>query len=212
MIEGAIFDCDGVLVDSEPISNAAMQRSLARYGLQLDLSEVMRLFVGSPMDGVAEKARELGANLPEHWISEIYEETYEALRKGVAIIPGVLDVLDALDAQGRPYAVASNGSIEKMKITLGQTGLWSRFEGRMLSAHEEGVAKPDPDLFLRAAARINYSPQNCIVIEDSTTGAIAARRAGMRCIGYAPDGNTRLEAEGAIIARTMEHVAKELRL
>ncbi len=210
---GVIFDCDGVLVDSEPITNRIVQRSLAAHGLPLSEDDIIRLFVGGTMAGVGEEARRMGADLPEGWVATIYEEMYATLRQGVPPVPGIGDVLDRLDAAGIPYAVASNGSPEKMEITLGQTGLIGRFEGRMLSAHVEGVAKPDPELFLRAARRIGVAAAACTVVEDSPTGATAARAAGMRCIGYAPlDEGERLAAEGAVVVRAMADVARELGL
>jgi HAD superfamily hydrolase (TIGR01509 family) len=213
MAEGVIFDCDGVLVDSEPITNRILIRSLAAHGLVVDETEAVALFVGGTIAGVGKRAQELGADLPADWVTTIYEEMYATLRQGVPLIPGVVAVLDALDARGIPYAVASNGSLEKMRITLGQTGLWDRFEQHMLSAHIEGVAKPDPELFLRAARRIGVEPADCTVVEDSAPGAKAAKAAGMRCIGYAAhDAGAPLAAEGAIVVRTMEDVARELGL
>lgn len=208
-----IFDCDGVLVDSEPVSNRVLATNLARHGLTLTLAECMVAFVGNSMTGVRDKARGMGADLSEGWIEEIYAETYTALRAGVAIIEGIPDLLDALDGAGIAYCVASNGSDEKMEITLGATGLAPRFDGRCYSAHALGVSKPDPDLFLHAAAACGAAPPACLVIEDSPSGAIAARRAGMACLGYVPEGHPdRLGAEGATVIRHMDAVAAHIGL
>jgi HAD superfamily hydrolase (TIGR01509 family) len=199
-----IFDCDGVLVDSETVSNQVMVDSLARYGLTLSLEACMEAFVGSTMSGVMDKARRMGADLPLGWIDEVYEETYAALRAGVSLVPGIRDVLDLLDARGIPYCVASNGSEAKMKITLGQNGLWERFHPTIFSAHSLGVAKPDPGIFLAAASHFNVQARDCVVIEDSPSGTLAAARAGMRCLGFAaltPAG--RLETHGAESFRDM---------
>ncbi|AHM03805.1 Putative phosphatase YieH [Roseibacterium elongatum DSM 19469] len=208
-----IFDCDGVLVDSEPLSNRVLVDNLARHGLTLTLDQAMGLFVGGTMAGVGAKARDLGADLPDDWVDRIYAETYARLREGVDPIPGISALLDRLDAAGLPYCVASNGSEEKMAITLGATGLAPRFEGRRYSAHTLGTAKPDPALFQHAARACGVAPERCIVVEDSATGAEAARRANMPCLGYAPTGDgARLSAQGARIIRDMAEIAAMLGL
>lgn len=208
-----IFDCDGVLVDSETVSSRALAANLTRHGLTLSLEETMATFVGRSMTGVRDTARAMGAALPEDWIDRIYDDTYAALRNGVDVIPGIPALLDALEGAGIAYCVASNGSDEKMDITLGATGLAPRFDGRRYSAHALGVSKPDPDLFLIAAAAQGADPSRCLVIEDSSSGAIAARCAGMACLGYVPAGHPdRLSAEGATIIRHMDAVAAHLGL
>ncbi len=208
-----IFDCDGVLVDSEVISNQVLRGNLARYGLVLELADCMRLFVGGTMAGVMEKARELGADLPDNWVDEVYGETYARLRQGVPLVAGIPALLAALDTADIPYCVASNGSEDKMQITLGQNGLWDVFRDRMFSAHTLGTAKPDPDLFQIAARHFGVSPNACVVIEDSRSGVTAAARAGMRCLGHAPhhDGED-LKALGAEVFRDMAEVAGLLSL
>ena len=191
-----IFDCDGVLVDSEVISNQAIADNLARYGLHLTLSECMALFVGGTIAGVAAKVRTLGVDLPKDWVDEIYSDTYARLREGVPLVNGIPELLTALDASGIAYCVASNGSPEKMQITLGQNGLWEKFSGAMFSAHTLGVSKPDPDMFLLAADQ--FGANSPVVVEDSANGVTAAIRANMRCIGYAEhdDGGGPCETGG----------------
>ena len=202
-----IFDCDGVLVDSETVSNQVMVDSLARYGLTLTLQACMDAFVGSTMSAAMDKARQMGAVLPSGWIDEVYEETYTALRAGVPLVPGISDVLDLLDGRGIPYCVASNGSEAKMKITLGQNGLWERFHPAIFSAHSLGVAKPDPGIFLAAASHFDVQARDCVVIEDSPSGTLAAARAGMRCMGFAAlTPAERLEAHGAESFRDMREL------
>lgn len=186
-IELVIFDCDGVLVDSEVIGNKIMAESLTSHGLAVSLEECMRLFVGMTMAGVREKANKLGASLPEDWVAQIYQQIYARLRQGCPLIDGVTGVLDSLGSAGIPFCVASNGSFEKMEITLGQNGLLPRFEGRIYSAQALNTAKPAPELFWHAAG--DFPPESCVVIEDSLTGVRAARAAGMRCFAYAPDGD-----------------------
>jgi HAD superfamily hydrolase (TIGR01509 family) len=149
----------------------------------------------------------MGANLPPDWVDEIYAETYAALRAGVDVIAGIPELLDRLDATRIPYAVGSNGSEAKMQITLGQNGLLDRFKGAIFSAHTLKTAKPDPDLYLAAAAHFGVTPDRAVVLEDSATGATAAARAGMRCLGYAPHGDgSALKAKGAEIIDSMYSV------
>ena len=202
-----IFDCDGVLVDSEPVANRVMAANLTRHGLAMTTERAIALFVGSSMRDAMTKAQELGAALPDDWIDEIYAETNAALAEGVAAIPGIVHVLDWAEARGLAYCVASNGSAAKMDITLGLTGLAPRFAGRRFSAHELGVAKPDPGLFLHAAEACGAAPERCLVVEDSASGAEAASRAGMACLGYAPHGDgAALRRFGAAIIADMSEI------
>lgn len=204
-----IFDCDGVLVDSEPLSNQVLVDNLGRYGLNLTLEDSVGFFLGGTMAGVRDKARDLGAELPENWIDEVYAETYDRLRQGVDLMPGVPELLTTLDAKGIPFCVASNGSPDKMKITLGQNGVWERFSQVVFSAHVLGTAKPDPTLFLTAAER--FGALAPVVIEDSTSGVTAAKRAGMRCLAFVPNGGGEDLGElGAELFTEMAQVPKLL--
>lgn len=196
--ELVIFDCDGVLVDSEVISNTIMAESLSAHGLGVTLEECMTLFVGGTLTGVKVKAETLGAVLPHDWVAQIYERVYARLREGCPLIDGVVGVLDALDAAGVPYCVASNGSREKMGITLGQNSILERFGDRVYSAQELDTAKPAPELFWHAAQGVPH--ERCTVIEDSLNGIIAAKAAGMPCFGYAPEGG---DMQSAIPFRDM---------
>lgn len=211
--EAVIFDCDGVLVDSEPISNAILQADLAARGLPLDHDQIDLLFVGGTMASVGEKARDMGADIPDGWREQIYEKIYAQLRRGTPPVDGVEALLDRLDKAGIPYAVGSNGSIEKMQITLGQNGMIARFAGRIFSAHEVGIAKPEPGLFLIAAEALGVPPDRCAVVDDSPAGCIAARAAGMRCFGYAErTAPERLTVEGAIPVASMSALTAALGL
>ena len=209
--EGVIFDCDGVIVDSEPITDAVLLDDLRDRGLDLSPDDIPRLFHGGTIWGTGAKVREMGIDLPDGWVEDIYARIHAALERGTPLVDGILDVLDRLDAAGIPHAVGSNGSRTKMTITLGQNGLLPRLGDRLISAHEEGTAKPEPDLYLIAARRIGVAPGRCAVVEDTPTGARAAVAAGMRCIGYA--GRTpadRLAAVGAEPVATMAEVAEKL--
>ena len=190
MTDLVIFDCDGVLVDSEPLANLVLIDNLAGYGLNVSLEDSHKMFVGGTMASVMSKSRAMGADLPETWIDDVYAEMYARLEQGVDLVPGIPNLLDRLAAEAIPFCVASNGSEAKMKITLGQNGLWDRFHPHaMFSAHALGVAKPDPGLFLAAASHFDVQARDCLVIEDSESGALAAARAGMRTGQHLPVGS-----------------------
>ncbi|MCR9212844.1 MAG: HAD family phosphatase [Proteobacteria bacterium] len=203
--ELVIFDCDGVLVDSEWPSNEVMARNISRYGIELSTEECMRMFVGNSMDMVQKTLVEMGAKLPDNWIDEVYKETFARLEQGVEVVEGVLDIIERLQALGIPVCVASNGSEEKMRITLGQNDLLRKFDDAIFSAHSLGVSKPDPTLFLHAAAAFGISPARSVVIEDSVLGIKGAVNAGMQVYGYAPHGNEAALAEaGGIVFNSMD--------
>lgn len=199
-----IFDCDGVVVDSEHPTLVMVRDDLARYGLRLTLEELEAGYIGGTVETVAEKARANGARLPDDWVSDFYGRMYAMLRASVPLVKGIVGVLDALDSAGIPYAMGSNGTPEKMQITLGQHGLIDRFRGHLYSGQALGRPKPAPDLYLHAAGRLGVEPSACVVVEDSAAGARAARTAGMRCFGYAPKGaHDGLLAEGAVLFNDM---------
>lgn len=202
-----IFDCDGVLVDSEIVHGEVMSKNFHRYGLDITPQKCLELFAGSKMALNGQTAIDMGANLPENWIDEIYPELFARLRLGVPVIEGVLDTMKWLDSANIPFCVASNGSEEKMEIMLGQSEVYTRLKGNVFSAHTIGIWKPDPGLFLHAANTLGIDPKDCAVVEDSHTGVTAARKAGMTCFGFAPDGNSaHLEKEGAIPFRHMREL------
>lgn len=209
-----IFDCDGVLVDSEPAAFDLLAKDLGRYGLMLPRAEMERIFIGGTIAGVHVKARALGAALPNDWVADFYDRLYARLAIGTPMVPGVTDVLDALDAAAIPYAVGSNGSDRKMQVTLGQhPGLLPRFQGRLFSGQTLGAPKPAPDLFLQAAQALGQPPAACAVIEDSPTGARAAAAAGIPCFGYAAhDDGALLSAEGATVFHSMADLPRLLGL
>jgi HAD superfamily hydrolase (TIGR01509 family) len=193
-----IFDCDGVLVDSEPLANEILARALGAQGLVMDVAECRRRYVGLSMASVVAKVEaELGRALPEGWLDALQHETFAAFRERLAAVPGVAEAVDAIRAAGLRICVASSGGIAKMTLTLGLTSLVSRFEGRLFSASMVPRGKPFPDLFLHAASAMGVTPARAIVVEDSLPGVRAARAAGMRALAYARDGDpAALAAEG----------------
>lgn len=126
----------------------------------------------------------MGAVLPDGWLDSFYDELYAELDREVTLISGIVEVFDALDAASIPYAVGSNGRREKMKVMLSRVGLWPRLNKALYSAQDLGAPKPAPDVFLTAAAAFCVQPQDCLVVEDSTTGAKAAVAAGIPCLGF----------------------------
>ncbi len=187
-LEMVIFDCDGVIVDSELLLNEVLRDDLAAHGLDLSVEEVMDRFVGGTMEGVAQKAKDAGATLGPDWVEEFYPKAYARLATSVEVIPGIVEVLDALDAAGVPYAVGSNGRVRKMEITLGRTGLLDRFpDGWLLSGQDCDAPKRAPDVYLKAMGLVGAEPSRCAVIEDSATGARAGQASGARVFGFHRD-------------------------
>ena len=181
-----IFDCDGVLVDSEPLSNTCFARALAREGLDWSVEETMRRLMGRSMKSCVEIVEGiLGRSLPGDFVDRLQADTMRAFHDApLKPVAGVAEAIDAIEAAGAATCVASSGSLDKMRVTLGITGLWSRFEGRIFSSYEVPRGKPFPDLFLHAALRMNEQPFACTVVEDSQPGIEAARAAGMRALAY----------------------------
>lgn len=185
--EAVLFDCDGVVVDSEGPTFALFLRDLAHHGLPLTAEQFETEFLGGTVELVAMRARAAGARLPEDWVADFYRRMYAMLAEGVPLVEGVTDVLDRLDRAGIPYAMGSNGSLEKMHITLGQHELESRFRA-VLSGQAMAAPKPAPDVYLAAAKACGARAEACVVIEDSASGAKAGLAAGMRVLGFAAHG------------------------
>jgi len=209
-IDLVIFDCDGVLVDSERLSVEVDRRVLASLGWKISREEIIDRFVGrSSTHFRAEVEVQLGRALPDDW-EEPYQPWYlDAFERELEAVPGVGDALESLDV---PTCVASNGAHDKIRRNLGLTGLLPRFEGRIFSAEDVDEGKPAPDLFLHAAERLGVDPAGCVVIEDSRYGVQAARAAGMRVFGYG-GGITSAESlhrEGATVFTDMKDLPRLL--
>ena len=178
-----IFDCDGVLVDSERLMVRVDAMVLAAMGWPLSEAEIVRRFVGRPHEYMTEQlGRHLGRSLPLDWDREYAGLYRQALDNELEPVPGIVAALDTIPI---PSCVASSGTPEKMAITLGHCGLLDRFQGRILSTVEVAQGKPAPDLFLHAASRMGADPSRCAVIEDSVWGVEAGRAAGMDVYAYA---------------------------
>ena len=183
MAELVIFDCDGVLVDSDRISLRIQAERISALGLETSYENCVRDFLGLGMPATLRILGErLGHPVPEGWEAELDAAVREGFRRELTPVPGIVEALDEIEL---PTCVASSGSHEKMRLTLGLTGLWDRFAGCIFSADEVQRGKPAPDLFLHAASRMLTPPERCIVIEDSPFGIAAAKSAGMRALGFA---------------------------
>jgi HAD superfamily hydrolase (TIGR01509 family) len=182
-VELVIFDCDGVLVDSERVALHVDQRVLAHLGWALEPDEIVERFLGGTTAAFRAAVEEhLGRTLPDSWESP-YEQWYEqAFTDELVPVDGIEEALDGLDVL---TCVASNGPHAKMNHTLGLTGLLDRFEGRLFSSEDVARGKPAPDLYLYAAEAMGVNPARCVVVEDSRPGTTAALAAGMRVLGYA---------------------------
>ncbi len=184
-----LFDCDGVLVDTEPIANPVFAAHLATYGIEMSVDEVMRRYIGMSMpDCVRLLNEEFNRDFGDPWIKEIRQKTDNAFRAGLDAIPNAGVAVESVALAGIAYCVASSGPIEKMNLTLGMTGLLKWFEGRMFTGWDVERGKPHPDLFLAAAAAMGASPEDCVVIEDTEAGVKAGMSAGMQVLAYAPSG------------------------
>ena len=206
-IELVIFDCDGVLVDSEPIANRVLAEQLHEIGVALPVSEVMRRFVGKTRDQCLALAAEIrGSELPPRFGANWDAALFDALRKEVKPVAGVPEVLRDLAI---PYCVASNGMPDRIRVTLDSAGLLRYFDGRIFTSSEVANPKPAPDLFLHAAAAMKAAPAACVVIEDTPTGVKAARAAGMRVLGYiggSASDAAALQRNGAVVFDDMSRL------
>jgi HAD superfamily hydrolase (TIGR01509 family) len=180
--ELVIFDCDGVLVDSESITNQIFSDMLKELGIFLSAEDIFERFVGRSMPQCLEVLEALlGRPIPDEFVQDYYARTRGALKSELKAVADIDLVLATL---GVPYCVASSGTHDKMNTTLGITGLLSKFQGRMYSVTEVPNAKPAPDVFLHAAKQLGVPAAACAVIEDTPTGVRAGVAAEMTVFGY----------------------------
>ncbi|MFD9332785.1 HAD family hydrolase [Streptomyces sp. NPDC060065] len=181
-----IFDNDGVLVDSEPISNTLLAAYLTELGHPTSYEESLRDYMGSAMHRVHDLVEErTGQRLPADFDEVFHGRVFAAFERELEPVPGAVQVLEKLAADGVPYCVASSGSHERISVGHRKTGLDRWFdEGRVFSSQDVGRGKPAPDLFLYAAERMGVAPEKCVVVEDSPLGVQAAVAAGMDVYGF----------------------------
>ncbi|KPI16478.1 HAD-superfamily hydrolase, subfamily IA, variant 3 [Actinobacteria bacterium OK006] len=181
-----IFDNDGVLVDSEPISNTILAAYLTELGHPTSYEESIRDYMGSAMHRIHELVQERsGQRLPEDFDDVFHGRVFAAFERELQPVPGAVQLLEKLAADEVPYCVASSGSHERIRVGHRKTGLDRWFdEGRVFSSQDVGRGKPAPDLFLHAAERTGVAPERCVVVEDSPLGVRAANAAGMDVYGF----------------------------
>jgi HAD superfamily hydrolase (TIGR01509 family) len=210
-----IFDCDGVLVDSEPISNAVLARALNREGLETTAEQSRRDHQGLLLaDIVARAEAKLGRSLPGDWTERFERDRTAVFHRELRPIPGAAEVVERAKAAGLAVCVASQGKLEKTRLSLELTGLRHLFaERELFSAYEVPRGKPYPDLFLHAAATIGISASQSVVVEDTPSGVEAAVAAEMRVLGYAADSDeSALRAAGAEIVWSLDELPVLLQL
>ena len=190
-----IFDCDGVLVDSEVLGNQVMVDMANEYGANIDIVYAMKNFKGSFLkDCIGQVENILGKPLPEDFEKEYRKRTFEAFKTELKPISGIKEVLQKLEI---PFCVASSGPKEKIKWNLEITGLTGFFGDNIFSCYDIGKWKPDPAIFLYAVDVMGYAPEECLVIEDSIFGVMAAKNGGFDVLGFAADAEDNSFAEQA---------------
>ena len=204
-----IFDCDGVLVDSEVISNEVLARALTEHGLPTTLAQARAACQGRLLDEVVSWAEaQLGSALPDDWLAEYERQRGEAFRRELRPVAGAAELVGQVKAAGIKVCVASQGKLEKTQLSLELTGLRDLFsEHALFSAHSVARGKPHADLFLHAAATMGAEPERCVVIEDTPSGVMAGAAAGMLVFGYAADSDAAaLRQAGAEVFEAMEEL------
>jgi HAD superfamily hydrolase (TIGR01509 family) len=193
-----IFDCDGVLVDSEPIANRIFAAMLTEIGLPTSYEDSLRDYMGRSMLTCMEIVQQrLNKPAPADFLQNFHDRCTTAFHDDLRPVPGIIDALNQIS---RPFCVASSGDHIKIRTTLGITGLLPRFENQIFSAYDVERGKPFPDLFLYAAKTMGADPKSCVVVEDSIPGVQAGIAAGMIVFGYA--GRSQAQGLAAAGART----------
>jgi HAD superfamily hydrolase (TIGR01509 family) len=204
-----IFDCDGVLVDSEVISNGVLARMLSAEGLPTTLAQARRDYQGLLLGEVVLGAEaQLGRALPDGWLDAYERERNDAFRRDLEPVAGAAQAVARVVAAGIAVCVASQGKPEKIRLSLELTGLCDLLPGAALfSAYEVPRGKPHPDLFLHAASAMDAEPARSAVVEDTPSGATAAVAAGMRVLGYSADSDeSALRRAGAETFTSMDQL------
>ncbi|WP_233236015.1 HAD family phosphatase [Bordetella sp. LUAb4] len=210
--DAVLFDCDGVLVDSEGITNRILTTMLGEMGWQLSLEETLGIFLGKTvMDEAPRIQAETGHLIDDAWIARFRERRNAALETELLPIPGAPEAVRAVHAaaQGR-IAVASGADRYKLYLQLAKTGLQDYFGDNVVSGQEQPRNKPWPDVYLAAARALDADPRRCAVVEDSVTGARAGVAAGATVFGYSPGGPNHSSSK-ALLEVGVAHVMRDMR-
>lgn len=182
-----IFDCDGVLVDSEPIANQMLITMAAELGVAIDMHFAIDHFIGKSLYTCMETISQYGKiKLPDNFEKDFRTRSFQKFKEQLQPIPGIKDVLKRLEL---PFCVASSGPVNKIELNLKTTGLYSFFEGKIFSCYMVNTWKPEPDVFLLAAKTMGFPPKDCLVVEDSLAGITAAQNGGFDVVAYKSEFN-----------------------
>ncbi len=210
-----IFDCDGVLIDSEGIASRLVARELTALGWALTAEQAQARFLGMTLtDMIPAIESRTGRALPEGWTDRLARLLVAAMTEEAAPMPGAVALLEATSALGLPWRIASNSSHPEMVAKFSRAGIMAMVAGRVHSAHDVGRGKPAPDVYFAAAAAAGVAPDACLVVEDSVPGVRAAVAAGMECLGFAPAGGSHASAlleAGAMLFRQLEELPERFR-
>ena len=200
-----IFDCDGILVDSETIANQVLLSMSAPFGLKMTMEEAVKNFNGRRLKNIFEQIEKLtDKKLPDSFETDFRKQTFEAFKTDLKAVKGVRKFIENLSV---PYCVASSGPVEKITFNLTTTELIQNFENRIFSSYEINSWKPDPDIFIHACNQMGFKKEECIVIEDSVAGVIAGVKGGFKVFALANENNAQdLRDEGATVFYNYEEL------
>ena len=208
-IEAVLFDCDGVLVDSERVAAECIVEFAARFGARFGIEEALERFTGARMaDNLRDIEERGGCRLPDDFEDSLRSRMAEEFETRLAPMDGAAALVEALEV---PYCVVSNGPRSKMEVTLRVAGLLEHFAGRIVSAYEVGVWKPDPGLFLHAARLLGASPERCAVVEDSDYGIAAGLAAGMQVFALVPEDRAHAMPDGVVAVASLADLREPFR-
>lgn len=202
-----LFDCDGVLVDSEPITARVLIKMSAEIGVDIDMDFVEANFTGNSWGGCVAliEAKGGGIKVPDDFEQEYRRRSAIAFKNEIQPIKGIPKLIDSLTI---PFAVVSSGPVHKIRLNLGLTGMLEKFEGRIFSCWDIQIWKPNPAIYLQAAKAMNVAPEDCVVVEDSLFGVQAGVAGGFRTVAYANRHTaTDLAAAGGEVIFDMEELA-----
>lgn len=200
-----IFDCDGILVDSETIANQVLLSMSAPFGLKMTMEEAVKNFNGRRLKNIFEQIEKLtDKKLPDSFETDFRKQTFEAFKTDLKAVKGVRKFIENLSV---PYCVASSGPVEKITFNLTTTELIQNFENRIFSSYEINSWKPDPEIFIHACNQMGFKKEECIVIEDSVAGVIAGVKGGFKVFALANENNAQdLRDEGATVFYNYEEL------
>lgn len=211
MVKCIIFDCDGVLVDTEKTGNGILLSMAAEHGFEMKIEDAYRDFNGRNLKECFQHIEtSIDKKLPDNFETAYRERSFEAFKSQVKPMEGVIAFIDKLKI---PYCVASSGPVDKIRLNLEVSGLLDKFEGKIFSSYQIKSWKPEPGIFLFAAEEMGFAVKDCIVLEDSKAGVKAGISGGFKVYGFANGYNNEdLEEEGAILFKSYEELRGVLQL